>query len=165
MILDDIKDAEKRQFFIEHTLNPIAAESVMACGKEDHTEKTILRGESPDGSISYKFPVPLNQASYKGKSANLPGMEELLKTEGRRLVRELEKNKRARYYHRKHHRIVYKEVATPFYKIRNTKEMYIVIVDALKSKSAPFYSARRLSHRLSHSTVDLARSRVGPSRH
>ena len=139
MILEDIKDAEKRQFFEEHTLNPISAGRVKCNGRDDHTKDTILRGHSPDTAESHTIP---NQTSRKSKGNRFarvtPGVAAETEDDNQPLSQELVRNTRTKYYHRYHYRIVYKEVAIPYYKIRNTDDMITVIIDAVRSEYVIF---------------------------
>ena len=52
----------------------------------------------------------------------------------RSMTTELERNRRAKYPHRNHYRIVFEEVATPFDKIDNIKDILLVLIDVLHSK-------------------------------
>ena len=138
MILEDIKDPEKRKFFEEHTLSLIAGGRVKCNGEDDHTKNTILCGQSPDTDKSQKTPLSPSQSEHKSKGSIsvrvTPGVAAEMKDKTQHLSRELEQNQRTKYYHRYHHRIVYKEVAIPYYKIRNTDDMITVIIDALKGE-------------------------------
>lgn len=133
MILEDISDTEKREYFRTHTLSPIASERVQACGTDDHTKDTILRGQSPDLSMPFQFPVPPSHGSFKSTVTSIPGMESAVNMQYRKFMDALKRNKRVKYYHRFHHRIVYGEVAIPYYKLRNTSDMYTVLIDVLKT--------------------------------
>ena len=52
----------------------------------------------------------------------------------RSMTMELERNRRTKYSHRNYYRIVFEEVATPFDKIDNIKDILLVIKDVLHSK-------------------------------
>ena len=137
MICNDVNDPEKREYFRTHTLSPIAWGRVKAFDTEDHTRNTILRGQSPDLSSPFEFPVPPSQGSFRttvnSKSVKSRNSSETRK-QYRQFIAALEKNRRSQYYHRYHYRIVYKEVAVPYYKLRNTRDMYTVLIDVLMSK-------------------------------
>ena len=139
MILESIKDAEKRRFFEEHTLNPISAGRVKCNGKDDHTKDTILRGHSPDTTESHTIP---NQTSRKSKGIKstrvTPGLAAETEDDSQPLSRELVRNQRTKYYHRHYYRIAYKEAAIPYYKLRNTDDMMTVIIDAVRSEYVIF---------------------------
>ena len=136
MMLEDIKDAAKRQFFEKHTLNPISAGRVKCNGRDDHTKDTILRGHSPDTAESYTIP---NQTSRKRSARVTPGVAAETEDDSQPLSQELVRNQRTKYYHRHHYRIAYKEVAVPYYKLRNTDDMMTVIIDAVESEYVIFY--------------------------
>ena len=135
IILEDIKDAEKRRFFEEHNLNSISAGRVKCNGRDDHTKDTILRGHSPDTAESHTIP---NQTSRKSKGNRFarvtPGVAAETEDDNQPPSRELVRNTRTKYYHRYHYRIAYKEVAIPYCKIRNTDDMMTVIIDAVRSE-------------------------------
>ena len=147
MILEDIKDAKKRQFFEEHTLNPISAGRVKCNGRDDHTKDTILRGHSPDTAESHTIP---NQTSRKSKGNRFarvtPGVAAETEDDSQPLSQELVRDTRTKYYHRYHYRIAYKEVAIPYYKIRNTDDMITVIIDAVKSEYVTYFYVRMYSN-------------------
>ena len=136
MILKDIKGSKKRKFFKKHTFNPISAGRVKCNGKDDHTKDTILRGHSPYTGKTHKIPIARSQSTRKSRRSKsvraTPGVAAAIGDN--RLHRELEQNKRTKYYHRYHYRIAYKEVAVPYYKIRNTDDMMTVIIDAVESE-------------------------------
>ena len=50
------------------------------------------------------------------------------------LSQELEQNQRKKSYHHHHYRIAYEEVGVPYYKIRETDDMFTVLIDALKGE-------------------------------
>ena len=135
-ILDDIKGSKKRKFFRRHTLKPISAGRVKCNGKDDHTKDTILRGHSPYTDKLYKTSIDSGQSSRKNKGSKsaAPGVATEMKDDTQPLSRELEQNQRKEYYHRYHYRIVYKEVAVPYCKLRKTGAMIKVIIDAVESE-------------------------------
>ena len=134
MIVGDINDPEKKDYFKKHTLSVLAAERVNACGTEDNTRDTILRGHSPNLAALYTFPIPGVESSQNSTYSSVPRISDELVVEFRELVEILKQNQRTDYYHRRHHRIVYNEVAIPYDNLRNTKDMYIVLVDVLKGE-------------------------------
>ena len=113
----------------------------MKCGgKDDHTKDTILRGHSPDTTESYTIPNQTSRKSKGNKSARVtPGVAAETEDDNQSPSRELVRNTRTKYYHRYHYRIAYKEVAIPYYKIRNTDDMMTVIIDAVESEYDIFY--------------------------
>ena len=135
-ILDDIKGSKKRKFFRRHTLKPISAGRVKCNGKDDHTKDTILRGHSPYTDKLYKTFIDSGQSSRKNKGSKsaASGVATEMKDDTQPLSRELEQNQRKEYYHRYHYRIVYKEVAVPYYKLRKTGAMIKVIIDTVESE-------------------------------
>ena len=137
-ILDDIKGSKKRKFFRRHTLKPISAGRVKCNGKDDHTKDTILRGHSPDTYRMHRTSIASSQSSRKSEgcksNSGTPGIVAEMKDDTQSLSREIERNQRTKYYHRYHYRIAYKEVAIPYYKIRNTDDMMTVIIDAVESE-------------------------------
>ena len=142
MILKDIKGSKKRKFFKKHTFNPISAGRVKCGGKDDHTKDTILRGHSPDTYRMHRTSIASRQSSRKSGRCEsnrvTPGIVAEMKDDTQPLSRELEQNQRKEYYHRYHYRIAYKEVAIPYYKIRNTDDMMTVIIDAVRSEYVIF---------------------------
>ena len=139
MILEDIKDAEKRQFFEKHTLNPISAGRVKCNDRDDHTKDTILRGHSPDTAESYTIPNQTSRKRKGNKSARVtPGVAAETEDDSQPLSRELVRNQRTKYHHRHHYRIAYKEAAIPYYKLRNTDDMMTVMIDAVRSEYVIF---------------------------
>ena len=138
MILKDIRNHEKQQFFKEHTLTPIIVGQVKCKGEDDHMKDTVLRGHEPDTGETHKIPIGLSRSSQKSKgSISLKVMhnvaEELVdKTQP--LSQELEQNQRKKSYHRHHYRIAYEEAGVPYYKSRETDDMLTVLIDALKGE-------------------------------
>ena len=138
-ILDNIKDAEKRQFFEEHTLNSISAGRVKCNGRDDHTRDTILRGHTVESHNISITPSRSSRKSQGNKSVRVtPGVAAETEDNAQPLSRELVRNTRTKYYHRYHYRIAYKEVAIPYNKLRNTDDMMTVIIDAVKSEYVIF---------------------------
>ena len=140
MILENIKDAEKRQFFEEHTLNSISAGRVKCNGRDDHTRDTILRGHTVESHNISITPSRSSRKSQGNKSVRVtPGVAAETEDNAQPLSRELVRNTRTKYYHRYHYRIAYKEVAVPYYKLRNTDDMITIIIDAVESEYDIFY--------------------------
>ena len=84
----------------------------------------------------------------------------------RRIAVELERNRRAGYPHRSHYRIVFEEVATPFDKIDNIKDMLLVLIDVLHSKFLEIIFTLIITFGLiSTSSPTCSRGGVGSSRH
>ena len=142
MILEDIKDAEKRRFFEEHTLNSISAGRVKCNGRDDHTKDTILRGHFPYINKMHDTSIASSQSSRKSEgcksNSGTPGIVAETKDDSQPLSRELERNQRTKYYHRYHYRIAYKEVAAPYDELQKTNAMIKVIIDAVKSEYVIF---------------------------
>ena len=125
MILKDIKDPKKRNFFKKHTLNPISAGRVKCGGKDDHTKDTILRGHSPDTTESHKIPISscLSLSKSKGGNSVTPGVATETKDDTQLLSRELERDQPTKYHHRHHYRIACKGTVVPYYELRKTNAM------------------------------------------
>ena len=138
MILESIEDPGKQKFFRERTLNPIASGRVKCNEEDDHTKDAILRSQSLDTNRMHNVPIYSSQLSYKSHGSNsvrvTPSIAEEVGDKTRSFTWELERNGQTKYYHRYHCRIVYEEAVIPFYKIRNTHDMYTVVIDALKSE-------------------------------
>ena len=138
MILKDIRNHEKQQFFKEHTLTPIILGQVKCKGEDDHMKDTVLRGHEPDTDETHKIPIGLSRSSHKSKGSIslrvMHNVAEELVDKTQPLSQELEQNQRKKSYHRHHYRIAYEEVGVPYYKIRETDDMFTVLIDALKGE-------------------------------
>ena len=128
MILEDIIDPDEREIFKRSTLTVVASGRVQIRGQDDHTRDTILHGQSPTqayqitppkGSkrIQTKF-VLRKRYKFWREARGLPSSESMQSANLERI---------GIYFHRYHHRVVYKEVATPFHKLRNVKDMVLVL--------------------------------------
>ena len=128
MILEDIVDPDDREIFKRSTLTVVASGRVQIRGQDDHTRDTILHGISP--TQAYQI-IPTNdprgdqtvynlQNDYKywREACALPSSLslQLARTDVLGIL-----------FHRYHHRVVYKEVAIPFYKLRNLEDMVLVL--------------------------------------
>ena len=138
MILKDIRDLEKQQFFKEHTLTPIIVGQVKCKGEDDHMKDTVLRGHEPDTDETHKIPIGLSRSSHKSKGSIslrvMHNVAEELVDKTQPLSQELEQNQRKKSYHHHHYRIAYEEVGVPYYKIREIDDMLTVLIDALKGE-------------------------------
>ena len=132
-IVNDIADADDQEYVREHVLAPIAYGKVKVGNTEDHTEKVMLRGKSPNYSRQYKIPIPPELASNKGTTEVQHENKEVIEYT-RKTPQVREDNKRKSYPHRYHYRVLYKEVATPFYNLRHSMDILLVTIDVLESK-------------------------------
>ena len=128
MILEDIVDPDEREIFKRSTLTVVASGRVQIRGQDDHTRDTILHGQSP--TQAYRI-IPTNDSKgdqtvynlqndgkYWREACALPSSLslQLARTDVLGIL-----------FHRYHHRVVYKEVAIPFYKLRNLEDMVLVL--------------------------------------
>ena len=127
-ILDDIKGSKKRKFFRRHTLKPISAGRVKCNGKDDHTKDTILHGKSP--TQAYQI-IPTNDLEGGQTVYNLQNdgkyWREACALPSSLSLQFAEMDVLGILFHRYHHRVVYKEVAIPFYRLRNLEDMVLVL--------------------------------------
>ena len=134
-IRDQIKSAitrdDDKSFADSHILKPIAHGDVQVNGENDHTKKVQLRGQSQDMSKQFNLPLPDKEGGVKASTLGSKGAQ----SHDRRIAVELERNLKAGYPHRSHYRIIFEEVATPFDEIDNIKDMLLVLIDVLHSKS------------------------------
>ena len=133
MILEDIIDPDEREIFKRSTMTVVASGRVQVGGRDDHTRDTILRGVFP--RRAYKI-TPTN--GYKGERSEYtllkrnkfwleacgvpsPWKQCLIKF-----------RKRGMIIHQYHHRVVYKEVAIPYHKLRNLEDMVLVLKHSIE---------------------------------
>ena len=133
MILEDIIDPDEREIFKRSTMTVVASGRVQVGGRDDHTRDTILRGVFP--RRAYKI-TPTN--GYKGERSEYTllkrnkfwleacGVPSLLKQCLIKL------RKRGMMIHQYHHRVVYKEVAIPYHKLRNLEDMVLVLKHSIE---------------------------------
>ena len=128
MILEDIVDPDDREIFKRSTLTVVASGRVQIRGQDDHTRDTILHGQSPtqayriirinDSKGDQTVYNPRNDCKYWREACALPSSETIQSsTLGLFGI----------FFHRYHHRVVYKEVAIPFYRLRNLEDMVLVL--------------------------------------
>ena len=133
MILEDIVDPDEREIFKRSTLTVVASGRVQIRGQDDHTRDTILHGKSP--TQAYRI-TPTNDSKgdqtvynlqndgkYWREACALPSSLslQLARTDVLGIL-----------FHRYHHRVVYKEVAIPFYKLRNLEDMVLVLSQSVE---------------------------------
>ena len=133
MILEDIIDPDEREIFKRSTLTVVASSRVQVGGRDDHTRDTILHGLSP--TQAYEIFPPNNSEEKKGgvnllkeykfwrEACALPSSLslQLARTDVLGIL-----------FHRYHHRVVYKEVAIPFYRLRNLEDMVLVLSQSVE---------------------------------
>ena len=128
MILEDIIDPDEREIFKRSTLTVVASSRVQVGGRDDHTRDTILHGLSP--TQAYEIFPPNNSEEKKGgvnllkeykfwrEACALPSTSSLQFAEMKVF---------GILFHRYHHRVIYKEVAIPFHRLRNLEDMVLVL--------------------------------------
>lgn len=132
-ILYDIKDTDEKEIFIKSTLTPIASERVKVGGFDEHTKDTILRGEAPAGICELELSNEKYRSKKKPKKSRTVSWKDS-QIEVREAVRKMDANRLDELIYRRHYRIVYKEYATPFYKLRTIGEMLLVLEHSIKGK-------------------------------
>ena len=128
MILEDIVDPDEREIFKRSTLTVVASGRVQIRGQDDHTRDTILHGISPTQAYRVN---PTNDSKGEHSIFLLHKINKYWR-EARALPSSLslqlaQMEVLGILFHRYHHRVVYKEVATPFHKLRNVKDMVLVL--------------------------------------
>ena len=133
MILEDIIDPDEREIFKRSTMTVVASGRVQVGGRDDHTRDTILRGVFP--RRAYKI-TPTNYYKEERSEYTLLkrnkfwleacGVPSLLKQCLIKL------RKRGMMIHQYHHRVVYKEVAIPYHKLRNLEDMVLVLKHSIE---------------------------------
>ena len=133
MILEDIIDPDEREIFKRSTMTVVASGRVQVGGRDDHTRDTILRGVFP--RRAYKI-TPTNYYKEERSEYTLLkrnkfwleacGVPSLLKQCLIKL------RKRGMMMHQYHHRVVYKEVAIPYHKLRNLEDMVLVLKHSIE---------------------------------
>ena len=133
MILEDIIDPDEREIFKRSTLTVVASSRVQVGGRDDHTRDTILHGLSP--TQAYEIFPPNNSEEKKGgvnllkeykfwrEACALPSTSSLQFAEMKVF---------GILFHRYHHRVVYKEVAIPFHRLRNLEDMVLVLSQSVE---------------------------------
>ena len=127
-ILENTNDPDEREIFKRSTFTVIASGRVQVDGRDDHTKDTILRGISP--RRAYRIIFPDRYYGRKGKIIPIKKNKFWLEASGAPSPDSLEKvteNENDILFHRYHHRIVYKEVAIPYTRLCNLKDMVLVL--------------------------------------
>ena len=121
-----------RKEVASHLLTPIAHCLVAVNGEEDHTKKVMMRGYSPPPNSRFSIDVD-NIATVKNVDcATIPRSGLSIHDSEDRIFgspfpRRLAPKK---IVHRRHYRIVYKEVATEMYSIRSLPDVFTVLSDS-----------------------------------
>lgn len=130
-ILTCITEGEEKDVFKSSTLTCIASERLKVDGKEDHTKKTILHGKPP--RAAFKLNLPNEEIGVKNKPNASQTVSYLNScAETRSQLKKLRNNQGRECIYRFHYRIVYEEVAIPYYKLRNLKDMMLVLEHSIK---------------------------------
>ena len=128
MILEDIIDPDEREIFKRSTLTVVASGRVQIRGQDDHTRDTILHGISP--TQAYQI-IPTNDPRGDQTVYNLQNdgkyWREACALPSSLSLQFAEMDVLGILFHRYHHRVVYKEVAIPFYRLRNLEDMVLVL--------------------------------------
>ena len=135
-ILADIKNLKERNLVKMALLTPIDSEYVKVDGRGDHTEEIILRRKSPSGK--YKFEVPDDEFGRKEDAKDsLPTGPPLMTSDHpQNTLKGSAVNRCSSILHRRHCRIVFREAATPYYKIDNMKDMLLVLEHSIDGMSS-----------------------------
>ena len=128
MILEDIIDPDEREIFKRSTMTVVASGRVQVGGRDDHTRDTILHGLSP--TQAYEI-FPPNNSEEKKSGVNLlkeyKFWREACALPSTSSLQFAQMKVFGILFHRYHHRVVYKEVAIPFYRLRNLEDMVLVL--------------------------------------
>ena len=131
--MNDITDLDDRDYVDKHVLSFLAYEQVKMDDVVDHTERVILRDKSPDYSQKSKFLTPTEVAD-DGKSVRVnKGAQEGVDDTHKCPIL-YEDDQKESNPHRTHYRILYNEVAIPFYELTNSKDILIVLIDVIESE-------------------------------
>lgn len=130
-ILDNIKDITEKAAFRESTFTPIASERAKNHGCDEHTRKTILRGKA----ILKMRKLELLKEEFGSKENSRAISYKLASDISRDGAATMESNRLDIYPDRWHHRIVYNEYATPFYKLKSIKDMILVLEHSVEGTS------------------------------
>ena len=133
MILEDIIDPDEREIFKRSTLTVVASSRVQVGGRDDHTRDTILHGKSPTQAYRVN---PTNDSKGEHSIFLLYKINKYWR-EARALPSSLslqlaQMEVLGILFHRYHHRVVYKEVAIPFYRLRNLEDMVLVLSQSVE---------------------------------
>ena len=140
-ILENINDPDEREIFKRSTFTVIASERVQIDGRDDHTKGTILGGVSP--KRAYQVVLRSDFLLRKGEFIVIKKDKFWSEASGDPSPGSLKKvarNEMDIYYHRYHHRVVYKEVAIPYSRLSNLKDMVIVLEHSIEGKRIHFLS-------------------------
>ena len=129
-MLDDICDPKERELVKKHILTPIASERVKVGDKEDHTKNTILRGENPNAACKVVLPDDLK--GKKGDFYPTNAWIDVTEDPSPDMIWKLELGRYKAYLHRWHYRIVYKEVAIPYRKLSDLRDMSLVVEHSIE---------------------------------
>ena len=135
-ILRDIEDENDREYVDEHILTPLAYGRVKVGDIDDHTEMMMLGEKSLDLSERIDSLTPVEVVSEK----MMIGSENESNDTKSQISRAREDNQEKRDVNRYHYRILYKEVATPFYNLKNSMDIILVSIDVLESKYYNFWN-------------------------
>ena len=133
LILNDIDDEDEKATFKASTLTPIATERVKIDGNDEHTKNTILRGGVPVGL--YKIELSKEKSEVKEKPGK-SGTVSWKTSENvvREAVKKMNANLLSQFIDRWHVRIVFKEFAVPFYKLRKLNDMLLVLEHSVEGR-------------------------------
>ena len=133
MISEDIIDPDEREIFKRSTLTVVASGRVQVGGQDDHTRDTILHGKSPTQAYqvtpSDEFEeeqaefVIRKSGKYWREACRIPSSLSFQLAQLQQF---------GIFFHRYHHRVVYKEVATPFNKLHNLEDMVLVLSQSVE---------------------------------
>ncbi|KAL5479070.1 hypothetical protein ACEPAI_2358 [Sanghuangporus weigelae] len=134
-ILHDVEEkygTDVRKEVASHLLTPIAHCLVPIRGEEDHTTKVMMRGYSPSFnnklSIDVKNIAVSKSVDRKELSASDVSIQD--SENGHFGAPFPGKNQSDKIIHKRHYRIVFKEVATGIYSIRTLSDMLTVLSDS-----------------------------------
>ena len=131
MIHDDIEDADEKTIFKTSTFTPIASERVKIGKNYEHTRNTTLRGSDPIGI--YEIDLSKEKSEVKTEKSGSISWKNL-EDGTREAIKRMNANRLRTYVYLWHHRIVYKELAVPFYKLRKVDDMLLVLEHSVEGK-------------------------------
>ena len=136
-ISKDITDKKDKIIFDHCTLTVIASEKVKVGRNFDHTRKTILHRNVPKGKYNLKLPNEEVGQKRKSKTLGSKGWQ-TSKFPVREMLKALRANQSTGHVFRWHYRIVYGELAQPYYELRNYKDILLVLGDSIKGRCLPY---------------------------